>query len=269
MRAVTDLLDGVDTAPGQDSLERLPGFPILNMMRFRGVDTTAVEHPADVRAFFDRCAEGGFQEQHGRPARLLAYRLGLIRRHARLRPEDVVLDVGCGNGHHLLALAPEIAGGVGVDLSPRMIDLARRSSPKGLRFLVDDATRLEAVASSSVDLVLCIGALEHMVDRPAALASMHRVLRPRGRLFCLTPDGAHPWYRSVAPRLGIATRHLSTDHFLTGTELESLLEQAGFARVELGGWSFIPRGDMPALARWLFGGLDGILRGGLWACAWK
>jgi ubiquinone/menaquinone biosynthesis C-methylase UbiE len=239
------------------------------MKRFRGVDTTAVEHLGDVAAFFDRCAERGFHEQHGRPARLLAYRLGLIRRHARLRSHDVVLDVGCGNGHHLAALAPEIARGVGVDVSPRMIELARRACPQRIAFQVGDATRLDGVASSSVDLALCIGALEHMVDKAAALASIHRVLRPGGRFFCLTPDGAHPWYRSVAPRLGIATRHLSTDHFLTRDELRGLLERAGFARVELGAWSFIPRGDMPRLARWLFGGLDRILRGGLRACAWK
>jgi ubiquinone/menaquinone biosynthesis C-methylase UbiE len=241
----------------------------IKRWRLRGVDTTAVARTEDVRAFFDRCAQDGFPEQHGRPARLLAYRLALVRRHAGLRGDDAVLDLGCGNGHHLAELAPEIARGVGVDLSPGMIELARRHASDRLTFRVEDATRLDGVEPASMDLALCIGALEHIVDKPAVLASAHRVLRPGGRFFCLTPDGAHPWYRTVAPRLGIATRHLSTDRFLTSAELRELLSEAGFGRLELGAWTFIPRGDMPLPARWLFGGLGGILPGGLRACAWK
>jgi SAM-dependent methyltransferase len=237
------------------------------------VDTIAVADPGDVRAFFDRCAATGFPEPHGRPARLLAYRLRLIRGHARLGPEDTVLDLGCGTGHHLVGLAPR--RGLGIDLSPGMIALARRSAggQTQLSFQVDDATRLDGVASASVDVALCIGVLEHIVDKAAVLASAHRVLRPGGRFLCLTPDGAHPWYRSVAPRLGVATRHLSTDRFLTRGELHTLLKGAAFSRVRLGAWSFIPRGDMPVPARWLFGALAGLrlpgLRGGLWACGGK
>ena len=272
------MLDGVDTAALEDSLEGLPANAAPKKMRWRGVDTTPVRGIDDVRAFFDRCAATGFREPHGRPAQLLAYRIGLIRRHARLQAEDVVLDVGCGTGQHLLAVAPEIARGIGVDLSPGMIELASRKLHASawhdrLAFQVGDASGLDGLASGSIDLALCVGALEHIVDKLAALSSVHRVLRPGGRLFCLTPDGAHPWYRTVAPRLGIATKHLSTDRFLTRPELESLLPRAGFARIEVGDWSFLPRGDMPLPPRWLFGALDRLgvaaLHGGLRFCAWK
>src|SRR6266540_5925825 len=71
--------------------------------RLRGVTTTAIQNSADIRAFFDQCAASGFAEQHGHPQRLLEYRLGLVRSLAQLRAGDVVLDLGCGNGHHLLA----------------------------------------------------------------------------------------------------------------------------------------------------------------------
>jgi cyclopropane fatty-acyl-phospholipid synthase-like methyltransferase len=68
--------------------------------------------------FFDQCSSTGSPEQHGHPQRLLDYRLRLVRNLARLRPTDVVLDVGCGNGHHLLALAPEVARGIGLMSHP-------------------------------------------------------------------------------------------------------------------------------------------------------
>ena len=246
-----------------------------------GVATTPVRAREDVRRFFDDRA-ASYVEQHGHAARLLAYRLGLVRVHAHLRPTDVVLDVGCGPGDHLLALASEIARGLGVDLSPGMIEAARvrqqRSPwPARVSFAVDDAAELGSVASQSVDLALCIGALEHMLDQPAVLASIRRTLKPGGRLFCLTPDGDYLWYRALAPLLGIATRHLSTDTFLSRAGLRALLAGAGFARIEVGAWTFIPKGDMPALAGQVLEALALIgrvarlprLRGGLWVCAWN
>src|SRR5215207_6378169 len=93
--------------------------------RFRGVVTTPSYSTTDIRSFFDQCASTGSPEQHGHPQRLLEYRLALVRNLARPRRTEVVLDLGCGNGHHLLALAPEVAHGIGIDVSPGMIELAR------------------------------------------------------------------------------------------------------------------------------------------------
>jgi ubiquinone/menaquinone biosynthesis C-methylase UbiE len=259
---------------GVKSLARAP-------RRFRGVATTSVQGSADVRSFFDRIA-AVYAEQHGDADRLLARRLALIRTHARLGRDDVVLDVGCGPGHHLEALAPEIARGVGVDLSPRMIEVARarlcgRPLAGRIAFDVGDAATLAGVATGSVDLAICIGALEHVLDKRAALASVHRVLRRGGRLFCLGPSGDYLWYRAIAPALGLATKHLSTDVFLTRRQFAALLAEARFDRVHFGSWTFIPRGDLPALAALALEAVDVVgraarlssLRGGLWMCAWK
>jgi 2-polyprenyl-3-methyl-5-hydroxy-6-metoxy-1,4-benzoquinol methylase len=243
--------------------------------------TTQVRSTAEVRDFFDRSARA-YREQHGHPERLLNYRVGLIRRHARPRRDEAVLDVGCGNGHHLMALAGDIGRGVGVDLSPAMVEIARqglRDSAWGdrLSFLSDDAEQLGTQAAGAADVVMCVGALEHMLNKAAAVANARRVLKPRGRFFCLTVNGGYVWYRALAPLLGLETRHLSTDKFLRRDELVRLLNAAGFARVEVGCWTFIPKGDMPVIAGAVCQGLDWLgralrisaLRGGLWACAWK
>ena len=250
--------------------------------RFRGVVPAPSSSTSDITSFFDRCASTGFPERHGDPRRLLAYRLALVRNLARLERSDVVLDVGCGNGHHLLTLGPEIARGIGIDVSPRMIELARArlgSSPHGanLAFAVDDAETLRGVADRSIDLAICIGAFEHMLDKQAVLASIRRVLKSGGRFCCLTPRADYVWYRTIAPLLGVGTRHLSSDRPLTSGEFSVLLDQTGFHRVRYAPWTFIPRGDVPSLVASLLTVLDAIgrharlnaLRGGLAVCAWK
>lgn len=110
---------------------------------------------------------------------------------------------------------------------------------------VDAADELSTVADGSIDVVLCVGALEHMLDRPTAVHQVHRVLRPGGVFVCLTPNGAYWWYRVLAPLLRRDTRHLSTDRFLTLGELRALVETTGLRVETVEHWRFVPRGDLP------------------------
>jgi 2-polyprenyl-6-hydroxyphenyl methylase/3-demethylubiquinone-9 3-methyltransferase len=163
-----------------------------------------------------------------------------------------------------------------------MIELARtclRNSPwtTNLAFEVDDAEKLKGIADQSIDLAICIGAFEHMLDKRAVLVSIYRVLKFGGRFFCLTPNADYVWYRTMAPLLRFATKHLSSDRMLTQEEFSVLLDQIGFRHIRSVPWTFIPKGDMPALAASLLSVLDAIgryarldsLRGGLALCAWK
>lgn len=193
-------IGNVIAAPGT---ERRPSRSTI-----RGVATAPSYSTTDIRSFFDQCASIGTPEQHGHAQRLLEYRLALVRSLARPRPTDVVLDLGCGNGHHLLALGPEVARGIGIDISPGMIELARARlrSPPGranLTFEVDDAEELKRIADQSIDLAICIGAFEHMLDKRAVFASIYRALKFGGRFVCLTLRANYVWYRTLAPLLGL------------------------------------------------------------------
>jgi len=96
-----------------------------------------------------------------------------------------VLDVGCGDGYITRTIASRLAGGsiVGVDASPRMIEVARsRPDPPGadVRFLVADV--LDLPFDGEFDVAVSFNALHWVADQVAALTAIARALRPTGRL---------------------------------------------------------------------------------------
>jgi 2-polyprenyl-6-hydroxyphenyl methylase/3-demethylubiquinone-9 3-methyltransferase len=241
------------------------------MMKARLATTNARDHD-DVRAFFDRSAPS-YVEQHGPAARLLAYRTKLLREAAQFRASDTVVELGCGDGMHLFALGDAFARGIGIDISEAMVARAATAAPDAerFRFAAGVGEEIPTVDDDTVDVVYCVGSLEHMLDQPAVARSAFRVLRRGGRFAGLTPNGGYVWYRRIAPLFGLATQHLATDHFLTRDELHAILREAGFTNVRIDSWTFIPRGDMPPWIARLLDVLDVVgrvlriprLRGGL------
>lgn len=242
--------------------------------------TRAVHDSDDVVDFFDALAPE-YRDCHGDVQRALHERLALI---GRLLPDrrSRLLEIGCGNAMHLLALAPLFEASIGVDVSPRMIAAARsacaqRAERARVRFAVERAERLSSVAADSVDLVLCVGAFEHMIDQAAVLAEVARVLRPRGVFVCLSPNADYVWYAHLAPWLGLDTRHLSTDRFVAPARWPLLLGEAGLDVSAIGFWRFVPAGDMPPWAASTMRALDRLgsmmridaLRGGCYVRAVK
>jgi SAM-dependent methyltransferase len=101
-----------------------------------------------------------------------------------------VLDVGCGDARHLRALAAEGVLGTGVDVSPGLIDAARRAADAAgvrLELFVADARRLSdaGVRPGSFDVAwsLCQGALgTSPVSDPAVVAGLAQAVRPGGHV---------------------------------------------------------------------------------------
>ena len=144
-------------------------------------------------------------------------------------------------------------------------------------FSVGMGESLDSVADASVDVVFCIGAIEHMLDQTQVFQSAYRVLRTGGRFVCVTLNGGSIWYRYLAPALGFDTRRLSTDHYLGAGELRLLSSGAGFGTTKIDAWTFIQRGDIPRSIAHFLGIFDRIgksmrldlLRGGLRLAAVK
>ena len=91
-----------------------------------------------------------------------------------------ILDLGCGPGHVTAYLRDRGGDAVGVDLSGSMIQIAREDHP-GIRFETQSMTALD-VPDDAVGAAVLLFSLTHLspADRDAALAEVHRVLRPGG-----------------------------------------------------------------------------------------
>lgn len=95
-------------------------------------------------------------------------------------PGMTCLDLGCGNGTLTAELASRGLDVTGLDASPAMLELARRSHPD-LRFVQGDATSFRL--SEPVDAVFS-NAVLHWIDaerQPEALAHVAAALRPGGQ----------------------------------------------------------------------------------------
>jgi arsenite methyltransferase len=115
----------------------------------------------------------------GNPHRIGAIALG-----------ETVLDIGCGAGMDLL-LAARRAGtsgkAIGVDMTPAMLELAKRGALKAGLWQNTEVRRGIAeellVESESVDVVISNGVLNLSPDKDRAFREIYRVLRPSGRLY--------------------------------------------------------------------------------------
>lgn len=94
-----------------------------------------------------------------------------------------VCDLACGQGRVARELARRGARVVGIDLSERLLEIARRyeaAKPLGVVYRHGDAQELSGVENESFDGVACSLALMDIPDLPATLAAVRRVLRPGG-----------------------------------------------------------------------------------------
>ncbi|WP_135504079.1 class I SAM-dependent methyltransferase [Roseovarius aestuariivivens] len=128
--------------------------------------------------------------------------LDLLMDHAQPAPGEAVLDIGCGTGASLLRVATAVGpdGHVtGVDISPPMLDLARRRvAQAGLdhieTYLADAQTH---AFTPRFHAALSRFGVMFFDDPVAAFANIRTAMRPGGRLTFVSWAGMpdNPWFR--------------------------------------------------------------------------
>lgn len=156
----------------------------------------------------------------------------------RVRPRHV-LDVGCGTGIYLrsAARASMTLTGVGIELDPDVVELARRNlTTWDLRERVTvrqaDLRRLPVDLEGPWDLVLLFHNIYYFPaeDRPAVLVRL-RELAPTGTVAVVTPV-ADP-HDAMAGHLNLVLRSTAGNYPLpTIRELREAMHAAGFASVD-------------------------------------
>jgi ubiquinone/menaquinone biosynthesis C-methylase UbiE len=197
-----------------------------------------VDHLVD---FFDRIAPVYDSWAGGQHARVAAR---LVELAAPQRGEHA-LDVGTGTGLVAHLVAPRVRPGsvIGIDLSDRMLSIARAKAGKNMQFLGMAAERL-VFKPATFDLVTMGEALAYLADPSDALAEAHRVLRSGGRLALscqrrsLSTRAQDLFFQGLAP---LARRHyLSLPRYSSERSrfgepdvLPQLLGAAGFEATRL------------------------------------
>ena len=121
---------------------------------------------------------------------------------AAIRPDDQVLDVGCGAGQTSLDAARVATAGsvLGIDLSGPMLEVARkRAAAAGLlnvEFVQGDA-QVHPLSPASFDVVLGRNSTMFFDDPPTAFAHLARATKPGGRLVLLAWQSLadNEWFR--------------------------------------------------------------------------
>ncbi|MDI6874679.1 class I SAM-dependent methyltransferase [Candidatus Solincola sp.] len=182
----------------------------------------------------------------------------------RLRGDEHILDLGCGDGMLAAELAERVPRGsvLGVDISPEMINHACRSYPPSrypnLAWEVADASRLDFY--ERFDIVFSNAVLHWVRDQSAALRGIARALKTGGILLAqMAGRGNAAEVARVLVSLMASERWSTYFHdmeipylFLHPEEYVPLLEEAGLdpVRVELMEKDMVHRGK-EGMAGWI------------------
>jgi SAM-dependent methyltransferase len=152
----------------------------------------------------------------------------LLAREADLQGKRV-LDVGCGTGRLVAALAPK-SSVWGIDSSPEMLTVAKKRVPANVKLKLASAED-PPFKDGWFDRVV-YWLVIHLLDREAAFRAARRLLAPGGRACVVTFDSTYFsdfWLNRYFPRCETIDRA----RFPTAAELERELREAGFGKVRL------------------------------------
>jgi SAM-dependent methyltransferase len=157
-------------------------------------------------------------------------------------PPGPVADLGCGPGAHALALARRGYDVIGVDGSPRMIEVARTRAARdkvAATFEVHDVGAPLRFASASLGGVLAILVVQHLSHPAALISEIRRCLRPDGHLLITAPvrDSRSLESQNLYWRLRAACyqRVPGVVRFYDTSSLPRLVEDQGLTVVECNG----------------------------------
>ena len=187
-------------------------------------------------AFWDSIAE----KYAARPIKdEAAYAKTLERTRAHLRPDDRVIEFGCGTGTTAVKLAPAVGHYTATDIAANMIAIgevkARDAHAANLTFL--RGTLDDVWAEAPFDAVLAFNFLHLVDDLPAALARVRGLLDTGGLFISKTVCLSGAWLL-MKPVIGVMQMMGRAPHlsFIAPAALERAIAAAGFEIVETGNY---------------------------------
>lgn len=112
----------------------------------------------------------------------------------RFIPKDSnILEIGCGTGHFTGMLRRRSGRVCGIDLSPGMVEVAKKRNPD-VTFFVGDCEELKPFKDQDFDAVAAFNTFSYYPDKRRALGAISRVLKKDGIFFDLDMNPLNPIY---------------------------------------------------------------------------
>jgi SAM-dependent methyltransferase len=154
-----------------------------------------------------------------------------------LEPNDLVLDVGCGNGQNSLLAAAKVKQVIGFDIDKTQLKIAETEAVKrglvNVRFDYVSAEIKLPYKSNLFDKVIFLGVLEHLSNRESILKEIKRVMKPGGKLLLGIPNEMTGWKKL---QMSVGIQHFTDpDHELEFTRqtISDLLAKMGFKIISI------------------------------------
>ncbi|MSR76449.1 MAG: class I SAM-dependent methyltransferase [Candidatus Ryanbacteria bacterium] len=151
---------------------------------------------------------------------------------------SVVAEIGCGTGDILAALEP--SRGLGIDVSPQMIEIAKKkhSTNAALSFAVGDV----CVMQQKIDapFVVMTDVLEHVGDSARCMENLSHLVSPRARVVVTLANPLWEPVLSVAEKLSMKMPEGPHER-ITIAQNEQIFAEKGFRIVEKGYRLLIPK----------------------------
>jgi ubiquinone/menaquinone biosynthesis C-methylase UbiE len=141
-----------------------------------------------------------------------------------------VADLGCGSGVFADLLQKQGYTTVGLDISPKLIGLARRKYPY-VEFLEGDVEHLP-FPDGSLDGVLLSGLVHHLPDPSRCASEVFRVLKPGGSFVAFDPNRMNPFmylYRDRSSPFYSPVGVTENERPVLANEIAALFRARGFA----------------------------------------
>jgi ubiquinone/menaquinone biosynthesis C-methylase UbiE len=142
-----------------------------------------------------------------------------------------VLEVGIGSGLNLPFYSQSVNEIVGLDPSPRLLEIADKAARQSSLpvELIEGTAEAIPIEAASIDTVLTTWTMCSIPDVDKALEEMRRVLKPNGRLLFvehgLAPEPRVAWWQD---RLTLVWTHLSGGCHLNRA-IEDVIKRTGFS----------------------------------------